>query len=115
MENHKTDDRMEDLMQKVREGRGTDAACMLDYCMQIEEYAERAGMPGCLDFRIITRAEPTILAMRPERCLRRSARHSDIWNSPGSGNWWQPPTILWRLYPSARAICRLRSSTIWQD
>ena len=25
MENHKTDDRMEDLMQKVREGRGTDA------------------------------------------------------------------------------------------
>ena len=34
---------MEDLMQKVREGRGTDAACMLDYCTQIEEYAERAG------------------------------------------------------------------------
>ena len=28
---------MEDLMQKVREGRGTDAACMLDYCTQIEE------------------------------------------------------------------------------
>lgn len=45
MENHKTDDRMEDLMQKVREGRGTDAASMLDYCTQIEEYAERAG--GC--------------------------------------------------------------------
>ena len=30
MENHMTDDRMEDLMQKVREGRGPDAACMLD-------------------------------------------------------------------------------------
>ena len=50
MENHKTDDRMEDLMQKVREGRGTDAACMLDYCTQIEEYAERAGDARLLGF-----------------------------------------------------------------
>lgn len=50
MENHKTDDRMEDLMQKVREGRGTDAACMLDYCTQIEEYAERAGDARLLEF-----------------------------------------------------------------
>lgn len=50
MENHKTDYRMEDLMQKVREGRGTDAACMLDYCTQIEEYAERAGDARLLEF-----------------------------------------------------------------
>ena len=41
---------MEDLMQKVREGRGTDAACMLDYCTQIEEYAERAGDARLLGF-----------------------------------------------------------------
>ncbi len=45
MENHKTDDRMEDLMQKVREGRGTDAACMLDYCTQIEGIRRTCG--GC--------------------------------------------------------------------
>ena len=50
MENHKTDDRMEDLMQKVREGRGTDAACKLDYCTQSEEYAERAGDARLLGF-----------------------------------------------------------------
>ena len=37
-------------MQKVREGRGTDAACMLDYCTQIEEYAERAGDARLLGF-----------------------------------------------------------------
>ena len=41
---------MEDLMQKVREGRGTDASCMLDYCTQIEEYAERAGDARLLGF-----------------------------------------------------------------
>lgn len=50
MENHKTDDRMEDLMQKVRESRGADAASMLDYCTQIEEYADRAGDARLLGF-----------------------------------------------------------------
>ena len=50
MENHKTDDRMEHLLQKVRESRGADAASMLDYCTQIEEYADRAGDARLLGF-----------------------------------------------------------------
>lgn len=115
MENHKTDDRMEDLMQKVREGRGTDAACMLDYCTQIEEYAERAGDARLLGFSHYYKGRTYYLSNETGKVFEEIGEALGYLEQSGSGNWWQPPTILWRLYPSARATCRLQSSTIWQD
>ena len=41
---------MEDLMQKVRGEWRPGAACVADYCTQIEEYAERAGDARLLGF-----------------------------------------------------------------
>lgn len=50
MENHKNDDRMEALMQKVRESRGTDTTRILEYCTQIERYGDHTGDARLLGF-----------------------------------------------------------------